>query len=258
MADSSEQPEATNASAANAPAANVPGTEANVPAAEANAPHEPAHAERPSPGRAALIRDLAINVAAPYATYLILRHEGVSLVWSLAAGAVFPAGATLVGFARSRRVDALGLIVLVVTAVSILGALVFTSPYLLLAKGSAITGGIGTLFLLSLLMQRPLVYHLASNTGQDPEARAEYAAMWETDATFRRVMRRVTLVWGLGMYVEASLRLLLINRLPVAVFLPVSEAMWIGFFALMTLWSWHYGSRQMQSDDESKEAAATR
>ena len=193
---------------------------------------------------------------APYATYLILRHEGVSLVWSLAAGAVFPAGATLVGFARSRRVDALGLIVLVVTAVSILGALVFTSPYLLLAKGSAITGGLGTLFLLSLLMQRPLVYHLASNTGQDPEARAEYAEMWETDPTFRRVMRRVTLVWGLGMYVEASLRLLLINRLPVAVFLPVSEAMWIAFFALMTLWSWRYGSRQMQADEESEKATA--
>ena len=125
------------------------------------------------------------------------------------------------------------MIVLVVTGVSILGALLFTSPYLLLAKGSLITGGIGTLFLLSLLMPQPLIYYLASNTGQDPEARAEFAALWEKEPAFRRLMRRLTLIWGLGMYVEASLRLLLIPRLPVAVFLPVSEAMWIAFFALM-------------------------
>lgn len=207
-----------------------------------------AEAERPSPSRWALARDMGINVVAPYATYLLLQHEGVSLVWSLAAGSVFPLAATLVGFARSRRVDALGIIVLVVTAASIIGAVLFTSPYLLLAKGSLITGGIGTLFLLSLLMQRPLIYHLASNTGQDPEARAEYAAMWDSEPAFRHLMRRLTLMWGLGMYVEASLRLLLIGRLPVAVFLPVSEAMWILFFALMTLWSWRYASKRMPEE----------
>ena len=44
--------------------------------------------------RWALARDLGINVVAPYATYLLLRHEGVSLVWSLAAGSVFPIAAT--------------------------------------------------------------------------------------------------------------------------------------------------------------------
>ena len=207
-----------------------------------------AEAEGRRPSRTALVRDLGINVAAPYATYLLLSHEGVSLVWALAAGSVFPLTATLVGFARSRRVDALGIIVLVVTAASIIGALLFTSPYLLLAKGSLITGGIGTLFLLSLLMSRPLIYHLASNTGQDPETRAEYIAMWEAEPGFRRLMRRLTLIWGVGMYVEASLRLLLIGRLPVAVFLPVSEAMWILFFALMMLWSWRYASRQMPEE----------
>lgn len=207
-----------------------------------------AEAERPGLSRWALARDLGINVVAPYATYLLLRHEGVSLVWSLAAGSVFPLAATLAGFVRSRRVDALGIIVLVVTAASIVGAVLFTSPYLLLAKGSLITGGIGTLFLLSLLMQRPLIYYLASNTGQDPQARAEFAELWENQPEFRHLMRRLTLMWGLGMYAEASLRLLLIRRLPVAVFLPVSEAMWILFFALMTLWSWRYASKRMPEE----------
>lgn len=228
---------------------NVPVPAAtNRPEGEAT-PDSVAEPDTPRPRRRALIRDIGINVVAPYATYLILRNEDVSLVWALAAGAVFPAAAILVGFVRSRRMDALGIIVLVVTAVSILGGLLFTSPYLLLAKGSLITGGIGTLFLLSLLMARPLLYHLAANTGQDPEARAEFAETWETDLGFRRLMRRLTLVWGLGMYVEASLRLLLIGRLPVAVFLPVSDAMWMAFFALMMLWSWRYAVK-LRSEEE--------
>jgi len=236
---------ADNATGGNAVSDNAAGgNPAGGNAAEDNTAGE----EPKRPSRATLIRDLAVNVAAPYATYLLLSHEGVSLVWSLAAGSIFPLSATLVGFVRSRRVDALGIIVLVVTAASILGALAFTSPYLLLAKGSLITGGIGTLFLLSLLLSRPLIYHLASNTGQDPEARAEFAATWENEPAFRRLMRRLTLVWGLGMYAEASLRLLLIGHLPVAVFLPVSEAMWIAFFALMSLWSWRYAMKQMPEE----------
>jgi hypothetical protein len=58
-------------------------------------------------------------------------------------------------------------------------------------------------------------------------------------------MRRLTLIWGVALYVEATLRLVLIELLPIAVFLPVSEAMWIIFFAAMNLWSLRYSSRQM-------------
>jgi hypothetical protein len=36
-------------------------------------------------------------------------------------------------------------------------------------------------------------------------------------------------------------RLALIPMPPIAIFLPVSEAMWIGFSALMTAWGWRYG-----------------
>lgn len=222
--------------------------ESSAEAQPAAAAGDAAEAEHKGMSRWVLARDLGVNVVAPYATYLLLRHYGVSLVWSLAAGSVFPIAAILVGFLRSRRVDALGMIVLVVTGVSILGALLFTSPYLLLAKGSVITGGIGTLFLLSLLMPQPLIYYLASNTGKDPAARAEFAALWENEPRFRKLMRGLTMMWGLGMYAEATLRLLLIPRLPVAVFLPVSEAMWIAFFALMTLWSWRYAAKRMPEE----------
>ena len=86
---------------------------------------------RPSPS--ALLRDIGVNAVAPYVTFLILHDRGIGTAAALAAGAVFPAGATIVGFLVQRRVQALGIIVLIATAAGIVGALLFTSPYLLLA-----------------------------------------------------------------------------------------------------------------------------
>jgi hypothetical protein len=212
-------------------------------------PHEP-H-EQPPPSRAALVRDIGINAVAPYATYLALRWYDVGVVPALAAGAIFPVTNIIVGFVRKRRVDGLGMIILVATAASILGSLLFTSPYLLLAKGSLLTGGIGTLFLLSLAARRPLIFYLASTTGQDAAGRAEYEAMWQEEPRYRSLMRRLTLVWGIGLYCEASLRLILIPLLPIVVFLPVSEATWIVFCMALAAWSWRYGERHMAELEET-------
>jgi hypothetical protein len=212
-------------------------------------PREP-H-EQPPPSRLALIRDIGINAGAPYATYLTLRAYDVAVVPALAAGAIFPVTAIIVGFVRKRRVDALGMIILVATAASILGSMLLTSPYLLLAKGSLLTSGVGTLFLLSLMARRPLIFYLASTTGQDAAGRAEYEQMWQDEPRYRWVMRRLTLVWGLGLYCEAALRLVLIPLLPIAVFLPISEALWIAFFLALGAWSWRFGARHVAELEET-------
>ena len=207
------------------------------------------------PSRATLLRDIGVNAVAPYVTFLILHGRGLGTATALAAGAVFPAGATIVGFLAQRRVQALGIIVLIATAAGIVGALLFTSPYLLLAKGSLTTGGVGTAFLLSLATRRPLVFHLVSTTGQDQAGRQRYTTLWDTTPPFRDLMFRLTLIWGVALYAEALLRLLLIELLPIAVFLPVSETMWIVFFAAMTAWSWRYGARRMARLREAAPAA---
>ncbi len=191
-----------------------------------------------------LARDIGVNAGLPYATYLLLTYLGVPTVQALAAGAVFPVGMILYGFIRERRVQALGMIVLVATAASILAALYFTSPFFVLAKGSLFTGSLGLLMLGSLFARRPLVFHLA-NLGGDAEDRAEAEKMWQTEPRYRRLMRRITVVWAFALLCEASLRLILIPLLPIALFLPLSEAMWICCMALMIGWSWRYGAREM-------------
>lgn len=195
--------------------------------------------------RAILLRSIGVNAGLPYATYLLLTYQGVPTVQALAAGSIFPVGAIVFGFIRERRVQTLGVIVLAVTLVSILAALYFTSPFLVLAKGSAFSGVLSLLLLGSLLMRRPLVYHLAA-LGQEQEDRQHADTLWQTEPRYRRLMRQITLVWACAFIIEGSLRLVLIPLLPIALFLPLSEAMSLGCIGLMVAWTWHYASRRME------------
>jgi hypothetical protein len=191
-----------------------------------------------------VLQNIVINAVAPYVTYLVLRHFGVGTVHALTAGAVFPITSIIVGFVRERRVQALGVIVLTATVASIAGALYFTSPFLALAKGSLLTGALAIAFAVSLFARRPLVFYLAA-MGADADLRQESETKWQTEPVYRRVMRRITAVWAAALFAEATLRVILIPLLPIAVFLPVSEAMWICCFLLMILWSWRYAERVM-------------
>jgi uncharacterized membrane protein len=195
--------------------------------------------------RTALVRDIGVNAGLPYATYLLLSYEGVPTVQALAAGAVFPIAAIIVRFIRERRVQALGMIVLVATLASIMAALYFTSPFLALAKGSLFSALFCVLLLGSLLLRRPLVFHLMT-VGQEEEDRAHADTLWETQPRYRRLVRRITVVWALAFLVEGSLRLMLIPLLPIALFLPLSETMSLACIGLMMLWAWRYGSREME------------
>lgn len=192
-----------------------------------------------------LLRDIGINAGLPYATYLLLSSQGVPTVQALAAGAVFPVTAIIVGFIRERRVQAIGTIVLVATLASILAALYFTSPFLALAKGSVFSAAFSLLLLGSLLGRRPLVFHLAV-LSQDADDRQQAETLWNTEPRYRRLMRSVTAVWAGAFIVEGSLRLMLIPVLPIALFLPVSEAMSLGCIGLMVAWTWRYATRQME------------
>jgi uncharacterized membrane protein len=95
------------------------------------------------------------------------------------------------------------------------------------------------------LARRLLVFHLAA-ISQDAEDRQHAEALWEREPRYRRLMRHITVVWAGAFIVEGSLRLALIPVLPIALFLPISEAMSLGCIGLMVAWTWRYASRQME------------
>ena len=191
-----------------------------------------------------MLADIVFSAGLPYAAYLLLSHEGYSTVYALAGSACVSAAYTIYGVIRERRIHALAVIVLAATAASIAASIAFTSPFFALAKGSLITGSVALAFGVSLLLRRPLVYHLAL-VGQDEEARAEAAQLWAEQPRYRTVLRRITMVWAVALLIEAATRIVLIPLLPVAVFLVVSELLWLLTFAAVMAWSWRYGRREI-------------
>lgn len=199
--------------------------------------------------------DIIFGAVLPYVAFLIARHFGLSTVQALAIGSVFPIGVIVVAYVRSRRIAAVGVITLAATIASLISSLYFNSAYLALLKSSLITGCVGLVFALSLLMPRPLVFHFATEKGSEERARGE--RLWLESSGYRAVMRRMTIVWAVVLFAEAGVRALLIPLLPVDVFLVVSEAMWISVFALMIAWSIRYGNRKMKHvADREKENGA--
>jgi hypothetical protein len=200
-------------------------------------------APQPAPpqavGRRGLIRDIIVNAVLPYATYLGLTAWGVATVPALVAGAVFPTTSILFGAIRQRRVQAIGIIVLTATAASVASALWFTSPFLALARGALMTMLMAAVLLGSLFARRPLLFHLA-NAGQEAEARREADVEWTSDPAFRRTMRLLTAVWGVGLLLEAGLSLVVIVSLPVAAVVPVNEVLFWAFFGVLGYGTYRY------------------
>jgi len=134
--------------------------------------------------------------------------------------------------------------------------LYFTSPFLALAKGSVFSAAFSLLLIGSLFARRPLVFHLSA-VGQSPEDRQQAEKLWETEPRYRRLMRTITAVWAGAFIVEGSLRLLLIPLLPIALFLPISEAMSLACIGLMIAWTWRYASRHMEAIEPAEVAPVT-
>ena len=113
--------------------------------------------------RAGAVVELVVNLLLPWLAYrLALPHWGE--LGALYASAVPPVVWSLVEFARTRRVDALSILVLLGIVLSIVLMALGGSPRLLLMRESMASGAIGVVFLVSLVLRRPLTFYLARAT----------------------------------------------------------------------------------------------
>src|SRR5262249_61839858 len=68
---------------------------------------------------------LLVNGAAPFIAYQVISARGVAPVPALALTSVFPIAGLLVGFARNRRADAIGVVSLGLIALATLDSVHF-------------------------------------------------------------------------------------------------------------------------------------
>ncbi len=183
------------------------------------------------------------DIAGPLVTYSMVRSAGLGAVPALPLSGIFPALGVLLGFARHRRVDAVGVLVLAGVAVGTILGLVSGNERLILAEGSVPTAIFGLASLGSLRASRPLIFRFALEfIGADtPQGRA-FAARWQY-AGFRRVFRLFTMVWGAAYLAEAAARVVIIEMAPTGTALAVSKIMPYVVAALLIGWTNVYGKR---------------
>jgi hypothetical protein len=160
---------------------------------------------------------LAVDVVVPVVVYLVLDQLGVPPVWALTTAGLATGATTAVATVRRRRLDGVGMLVLVEIATSVALLFLTDDPRLILLKPSLYTLVAAGYLFVTCVVGKPMAYQAATPiaTGGDPLRAAAYREAWEVSAPFRRRERVVTAVFGAALLGEAVLRGVVVYALPV-------------------------------------------
>lgn len=210
-------------------------------------------------GRLVALAKIAVfDLVGPLVTYSVLRSAGMSTVGALVLSGVVPALGVLVGVARHRRVDVVGVLVLVGIAVGTLLGLASGSARLVLLEGSVPTAVFGAVCIGSLWTARPLMYRFAIEfIGADTPKGRDFADKWRYIG-FRHAFRVTTVVWGVAYLVEAIARVLIVETTSTGSALVLSKAMPYGVAAVLAVWNAIYARRSHRAGERLGAAAHAR
>lgn len=133
---------------------------------------------------------------------------------------------------------------LLTIAANAIAVLLGGTPRLLLVRESLFTLAFGLACLGSLLLPRPLMFHIGQYflAGDDPLKRRRYQISWALPEV-RFTSRLITSVWGVVFLSEFGIRLVFIFRLPVAWVLVLSPLL-LGSLTVVTIvWTFFYAKR---------------
>lgn len=157
---------------------------------------------------------LLCDIAAPVGGYYLLRAFDVAPVWALTLSGLPPALRVLYLAARHRRVDGMGVFVLLIVAIGLVTTLVTGDARLQLVRGAWFSVLIGCWMLASLRVgRRPTTYQ--ATLALLPGRTAELEERWADTPSFRRVWRVLTVVWGAGGLVHSAISIGMAYTLPV-------------------------------------------
>ena len=200
--------------------------------------------------------EVLINFLAPFAIYTLAKpHLGD--VHALMASSAPPIAWSLFEFIRSRRVDAVSMLVLAGIGLSLIGYFGGGSVKFLQLRERLVTGAIGLIFMGSVVIRRPLIHQLArarmvrSNSSE----LAEFEALRD-NVYFKRSMTVMTLVWGVGLVAECALGVALVFALSIRAYLLVSPVLGYGTMGCLALWTVWYVRLMRRRGAEANRAAA--
>ena len=181
------------------------------------------------------------DVGLPLVGYYGLHALGAS-DWVALLVATLAAGVRLVWVAvRARQVTWFAAVMLGVFGLGLALAFVGGDPRFLLVKDSFGTALVGLVFLASLVAGKPLT--LSAFQTWQPRGAQEMEEFYRTLPPIRSMFRRSAVVWGVGLLLEATLRIPLIYLLPIDVMVGLSTGMMVASIVGLSVWNAWYGQR---------------
>lgn len=183
-----------------------------------------------------MIRGLLWDVGLPIVTYYALHIAGANDWVALLAATAVAAVRIVWTAVRDRKVNQFATVMLLVYGLSFALAFVTGDPRLLLLKSSFVTGAVGAVFLISAIHgKRPLSLAAAQNF--NPSRAEALLEGYRTDPRVRRGIRLTSTVWGVGLLVEALVRIPVVFLLPIDVAYGITEGMFIAAFVVLIAWT---------------------
>ncbi len=185
--------------------------------AESSVPSEP------GPSNRALLRPYLFDVVGPFVAYAVAHFFGAAGVWAMTAAGLVAASSTAINTIRRKRIDALGVLVIVEILASVSVMVLVRDPRLLLVRPSLYTGIAAVYLGFSAFVGRPLSYSgsrvMVARRG--PARLAAFERTWEHSTEFRRTHRVVTFALSVCLAVDATLRVVIVYHF------PLDRAAWI-------------------------------
>jgi len=160
---------------------------------------------------------IVANIGVPLALYYGLRAAGVGVYVAQIICTVIPALLALRGLIRDRHADGLSVYMTTMLLLSLVISFISGSVRFLLAREGWLTGVTGLWFIASIWANRPLAYHYSRPLIERIVGPAGYSwdELWERLPKFRRIWKVTSAAWGVGLLVDAVLRVLMAYKLPV-------------------------------------------
>lgn len=187
-----------------------------------------------------MVWDVVPSIAAYYAC----RALGASPYVSLFVGTLVAGIRVAYVAVRARTFDAFAAFMVAIFGFGLVMSFLTGNERFLLAKESFGTGAAGLAFLGSCFVGRPLIFHAARRfSARTGAARAGWEDLWHSSPGFRRTFVVLSAGWGVGLLVEATLRVILVYLLPVDVMAGLSSVLGIAGFVVLLTWTMWYVKR---------------
>jgi hypothetical protein len=189
--------------------------------------------------------ELCANFLAPYLVYQLL-HTQYGDVIALIASAMPPLVWSLYELVKTRRLDAISILVIASILFTVGATGLGGSARLIQIREALVTGLVGVMFLGSLAFKRPMIFYLARATmaRNTEQGAASFEALW-CKPGIPQTFRLLTIVWGTGLVVQTAIMCWLAYLWPISRYLLIAPVIGYAIIGLLMAWSlWHMARRK--------------